>query len=140
MTAVRRFEDLRVWQEARILCSKIDEATCEIVARRNFGLSDQMRNAALSVVSNISEGFDRRSDRSFRYFLLIAKGSVAELKAQLYLCADRSYLSPETVAILYQRADNVSRMLWGLIRHLEHPPAAAKEPGGGAGDGARGTT
>lgn len=94
----------------------------------------------MSVVSNIAEGFDRRSDRSFRYFLLIAKGSVAELKAQLYLCADRSYLSPDAVASLYEGADNVSRMLWGLIRHLEHPASEATYSKRRAGDGRRGTT
>lgn len=78
-----------------------------------------MRRAAVSVVSNISEGFDRRSPRSFRYFLLVAKGSVAELRAQLYLCEDRNYLGKVVIERLHQLASDVSRMLRGLIDYLD---------------------
>lgn len=102
-----------------MLSAEIDEACDEIRRKRNFGLSDQMRRAAISVGSNISEGFDRRSPASFRFFLLVAKGSVAELRTQLYLCEDRRYLKTATIASLQRRATTVSRMLWGLIRYLD---------------------
>lgn len=115
-----RFEDMRVWREARALSALIDEACVEIAKQRNYALSNQMRRAAISVVSNISEGFDRRSPRSFRYFLLIAKGSLAELRAQLFLCEDRTYLVPARAIALNERAAMLSRMLGGLIRYLEN--------------------
>ena len=111
-----------------MLCALMDEACIEIIRKRNFGLANQMRNAAISIVSNISEGFDRRSAPSFRYFLLVAKGSVAELRAQLYLCEDRAYLEPTTLSSLQEKATTVSRMLWGLIRYLEHMPAPSTTP------------
>lgn len=108
-----------MWQEARLLCAHIDEA-CEVIAsKRNYGLVDQMRRSAISIPSNISEGFDRRSPASFRYFLLVAKGSAAELRSQLYLCLDRGYLAPSSVDMLQQQCEAVSQMLWGLIRYLE---------------------
>lgn len=119
MAPVERFEDLRVWREARILAALIDEACGDIARKRNFALSDQMRRAAISVVSNIAEGFDRRTARSFRFFLSVAKGSLAELRAQLFLCEDRLYLAPERANDLNQRAATVSRMLGGLIRYLD---------------------
>jgi len=119
MASARRFEDLRVWREARTLSALIDEACTTFPLRRNFGLTDQMRRAAVSIVSNIAEGFDRRSAPSFRHFLLIAKGSVAELRGQLYLCQDRNFLDRATAVCLHEHAENVSRMLWGLIRYLE---------------------
>jgi four helix bundle protein len=80
-----------------------------------------MRRAAISVVSNIAEGFERRSPRSFSHFLLIAKGSIAELRTQLYLCADRKYLAPSLAASLNDQAAEISRMLCGLISYLNQP-------------------
>jgi four helix bundle protein len=118
----------------------MDEACIEIIRKRNFGLANQMRNAAISVVSNISEGFDRRSPPSFRYFLLVAKGSVAELRAQLYLCEDRAYLEPSTLASLQEKATTVSRMLWGLIRYLEQLPTSRANPQRGTRNAERGIT
>jgi four helix bundle protein len=139
MASVHRFEDLRVWREARALSALVDEACTTHPLRRNYGLADQMRRAAVSVVSNIAEGFDRRSAPSFRHFLLIAKGSVAELSAQLYLCHDRNYLEPMTVASLQERVTNVSRMLWGLIRYLEGFGARSPRRQRGTRNAERGT-
>ncbi|MFN8653945.1 MAG: four helix bundle protein [Gemmatimonadales bacterium] len=116
---MRRFEDLRVWQEARLLCAAVDAACETLLQRRNYGLADQMRRAAISIASNIAEGFERHSPRSFRYFLLIAKGSSAELKCQIYLCVDRGYLNPSAASDIQQRATAVSQMLWGLITYLD---------------------
>jgi four helix bundle protein len=119
MATVHRFEDLRVWREARVLAARIDECCSRLPLRHNFGLANQMRRAATSIGSNIAEGFERESPRSFRYFLSIAKGSAAELCSQLYLCEDRSYLDPPTAEALRQQAKTISAMLRGLIRHLD---------------------
>ena len=140
MAAARRFEDLRVWREARALSALIDEACSTHPLRRNFGLADQMRRAAVSIVSNIAEGFDRRSAPSFRHFLVIAKGSVAELRAQLYLCQDRGYLPPQQLESLHRRATNVSRMLLGLIRYLDASAGRPRKDQRGTRNGERGTT
>ncbi len=118
MAGVRRFEDLIVWQRARRLAARVDEYCSQGALARNFGLKDQMRRAAVSMMSNIAEGFERRSSREFRYFLIIAKASSAELRSQLYLCHDRGYLVPSVADELKRETEEVSRMLAGLIRSL----------------------
>jgi four helix bundle protein len=118
MTGVRRFEEFTVWQRSRRLAARIDEACSHGRLAANFGLKDQMRRAGLSIMSNIAEGFERRSPRQFRFFLVVAKGSAAELRAQLYLCLDRAYLDAVQASELLQETEEVSRMIGGLIRSL----------------------
>jgi four helix bundle protein len=119
MAAVRRFEDLRVWLKARGLADAIDARCSEPPLSRHFVLADQMRRAALSVMSNIAEGFDLGSPRQFRHFLRIAKASAAELRSQLYLCSDRGYLDLALAARLQEETREIGRMLMALIRHLD---------------------
>jgi four helix bundle protein len=126
MTGVIKFEDLTVWQRARRLAARIDELCSTPPLSTNFSLKDQMRSAGLSVMSNVAEGFERRSPKEFRYFLTVAKGSAAELRAQLYLCQDRGYLAPSAAEELRRESEEVSRMLAGLIRSLS---ARCKRPG-----------
>jgi four helix bundle protein len=102
-----------------LLASLVDEACSRPPLHRHFALADQMRRAAISILSNIAEGFEYGTSPTFRRFLAVAKGSAAELQAQIYLCEDRQYLDHETTRCLRSHADNVSRMLWGLLRHLD---------------------
>lgn len=84
-----------------------------------YGLSSQMRRAAVSIPSNIAEGSARASKRDFRHFILMAKGSACELQTQLLLAARLSYLSEETLRNCEALADRVARMLSGLAHALK---------------------
>src|SRR6267142_2604965 len=89
MSSAERFEDLRVWQEARGLANAVYDATDSL---RDFVFRDQMRSAALSVMNNVSEGFERRTDADFAHFLDIAKGSAGEVRSMSYLAEDRRFV------------------------------------------------
>ena len=114
------FEDLKVWQKARELANLIYSATRQETFSRDFGLVDQIRRAAVSVISNIAEGFERGSYTEFIQFLYIAKGSCGEVRAQLYIARDQKYLTEETFRQCHTLAVEVSRMLSGLADHLKN--------------------
>jgi four helix bundle protein len=88
MVAVTRFEDLIVWQKARQLAKEVHAACATGRVAHDYALTDQMRRASVSIVSNIAEGFKRRNATYFGQFLSYARGSCAELRAQLYLASD----------------------------------------------------
>ncbi len=100
-----RFEDLLVWQRARELTRVIYELTQGGAFARDFGLRDQIRRAAVSVMSNIAEGFERGSDTEFGHFLSIAKGSCGEVRCQLYVASDQGYVdtAPSAVPMIARR-------------------------------------
>jgi four helix bundle protein len=114
MPGVTRFEDLVVWQKARRLAAEVHR-TCEIGrAARDFPLVDQLRRAAVSIVSNIAEGFERKRPSSFAQFLEYARGSCAEVRAHLHLALDTGWLPPKEFARLMGLAAEVGRMLGAL--------------------------
>lgn len=109
-----RFEELLVWQKARLLTQHIYQITQEGRFVRDFGLTSQIQRASVSIMSNIAEGFERYGDGEFHQFLSIAKGSCAELRTQLYIASDIGYLTDEQFAELMRRADEVRRLLTAL--------------------------
>ena len=90
---ISRFEDLVAWQKARELTREIYRVTNTGRFGKDFALRDQIRRASVSVLSNLAEGFDRASRSEFHQFLVIAKGSCAEVRSQLYIAVDAGYLS-----------------------------------------------
>ena len=92
MAKIEKFEDIEAWQKARGLSKAVYAVTGDGTFARDFGLRDQIRRAAVSVMSNIAEGFDRGGNRELTQFLYIAKGSAAEVQAQLYVALDAGYL------------------------------------------------
>lgn len=116
MTAVTRFEDLIVWQKARRLASEVHSACATGRAAHDYALTDQMRRASISIVSNIAEGFERKNVTYFRQFLSYARGSCAELRAQLYLACDVGWLSQSEFLRLSEHAIEVGRLLGALFR------------------------
>lgn len=86
MSKAERFEDLRVWQESRLLANALYDTTESL---RDFPFRDQLRRAGVSIMNNIAEGFERHSDADFAHFLTIAKGSSGEVRSMLYLGEDR---------------------------------------------------
>ena len=119
---VRRFEDLIAWQKAKELANAV-YALCENdPLSRDFGLRDQLRRAAVSVMSNIAEGFERETTPDFLHFLYIAKGSAGEIRSQLYLARDRNLISEEAFlacsATARQNAMFLSRLIVALKEKL----------------------
>ena len=95
MGRVEKFEDLVAWQKARRLVADVYRVTSRAEFRRDFSLRDQMRRAAVSIMSNIAEGFERSGLGEFHQFLVIAKASCGELRSQLYVSQDVGYLAED---------------------------------------------
>lgn len=115
-----RFEDLRAWQTARTLTNQVYALTKREPFETDWALKGQIRRAAISVMSNISEGFESRTQPQFIDYLGMAKASAGEVRSQLYVAHDQRYLSDEEFDRLYDLADKGSRQLYHLIRHLEN--------------------
>jgi four helix bundle protein len=88
MSRIEKIEDLIIWQKARELSKKVYEITTEGKFAKDFGLRDQIRRSSVSVMSNIAEGFERQGDGEFKRFLSIVKGSLGEVRSQLYVALD----------------------------------------------------
>jgi four helix bundle protein len=118
MTKISRFEDLTVWQKAEELALGIYRVTSGGSFVRDFGLRDQIRRAAVSVMSNVAEGFERYSRTEFRQFLSIARGSVAEVRSQLHLARRLGYLTEPDFHELLELAVEISRLIAALRASL----------------------
>lgn len=117
---VRRFEDLEAWQIARDLTNQIYTLTKNGAIVRDYGFIDQIRRAALSVMNNTAEGFDRGSNKDFVKFLFIARGSAAEVRSLLYVALDQGYISEAEFHECRQLCIRCSQVIWGLIRSLRN--------------------
>ena len=111
---IEKFEDLIVWQKARELTKNIYRVTKIGELFRDFGLREQIRRASVSTMSNIAEGFERAGRSEFHQFLVIAKGSCAELRSQLYVALDAEYIDIGTFQILDGLSKETSRLIGGL--------------------------
>jgi four helix bundle protein len=110
---IEMFEDLQVWKEGMLLTTKI---YASLVKCNDFGLRDQMQRAAVSIPSNIAEGYERNSNKEFIQHLFIAKGSCAELRTQLYLAIKIGILNESTGNELLELTKKISAMLMKLIK------------------------
>lgn len=117
---VRSVRDLIAWQRTYALALDVIRATEGFPKEERFGLTAQARRAAVSVPSNIAEGFGRGSRQDYIRFLYIARGSLYELSTQLSLAADLAYFPEDSARHLLSKLDDRERVLWGLIRALEH--------------------
>jgi four helix bundle protein len=115
---IEKFEDLQAWQKARALVKEVYSLTERPVFGKDFALRDQIRRSAVSVSSNIAEGFARRTNKEFVQFLYIAHGSVAEVEAQLYAGLDLGYIGQPEFDRLYALCYEISKMAMGLIKYL----------------------
>jgi four helix bundle protein len=119
MATFTSFEETEVWQKSRSAAKKIYEISELARFSRDFALKDQIRRAAISVMSNISEGFERDGDKEFVQFLCVSKGSAGEIKSQLYLSFDIGYIDKQTFDVTMQMYREISRMLGGFIKYLK---------------------
>lgn len=114
----RRFEDMSAWQTARMIVTSVYKASQGRKFGRDFGLRDQIRRAAVSIMANIAEGFSHRSDREFTRFLFAAKASAAEVQSRLYVALDQGYMDGKQFKGLYGETEACSKQLAGLISYL----------------------
>src|SRR3954471_10650169 len=116
---VEKFEDLIAWQKARLLTAEIYKITGRDKFARDYGLKDQIRRAAVSIMSNLAEGFERGRASEFHQFLSVAKASCAELRSQLYVAFDAGYLNQERFKKLMGQATEVGQIVGGLRAAVE---------------------
>jgi four helix bundle protein len=119
MATIKRFQDIEAWQKARELVKNVYSCSNDGPFARDFALRDQIRRAAISIVSNIAEGFEREGTKDFIHFLSIAKSSAAEVEAQLYVALDQGYLPEESFEEVVQQVETVKKLLGGSIRYLK---------------------
>jgi len=116
---ITRFEDVEAWQEARRLVNLVYEA---INGNQNFQkdyrLVNQIQGAAVSVMTNIAEGFSRKSNKEFIQYLFISKSSAAEVQSHLYVALDQKYITKQVFHKIYKQAEKVSKMDSGFIKYL----------------------
>lgn len=117
--AARQFEDLHIYQRARELTNSIYTSTRDNAFQKDYGLVDQVRRAAVSIMSNIAEGFERGTKTEFIHFLYIAKGSCGEVRAQVQIAADQKYLTKILFEQLYNQCKLISGMISNFIAHLQ---------------------
>ncbi|HUU11068.1 MAG TPA: four helix bundle protein [Phycisphaerae bacterium] len=115
---VRTYRDLVAWQEAMALAEQVYHVTEGFPKRETFGLTAQMRRAAVSVPSNIAEGFGRAKTLDFRRFLSIARGSLFEVQTQAELARRLAWLQGDACAALRDQSQRVDAILSGLIRSV----------------------
>jgi four helix bundle protein len=118
MTKVRRFEDLICWQKARKLANTIHGLTRHPEFAKDFRLRDQILDAAGSVMHNIAEGCDAGTDPEFIRFLKMSRRSASEIQSELYLALDCKYFAEGELSEMYALADEVKKVINGLIAYL----------------------
>jgi four helix bundle protein len=115
---VKRFEDLKIWQQAKDLANLIYDLTGTNTFKCDKSLMDQSRRAAVSVMANIAEGFERGSNKEFIQFLFIAKGSCGELRSHLIFAQERGYITPAQHTQAREMASGISTMVYNFITYL----------------------
>jgi len=119
MTGARTFEELRIWQEARVLVKRVYETVGPgTPAERDWGFRDQIQRASISVMNNIAEGFERTSKADFARLLDVAKGSAGEVRSLLYVAEDLCYMKPGRAQELRDAAQTISKGTSALTSHL----------------------
>lgn len=122
MPTIMRFEDIEAWKTSRELTRLIYGLSEQGKFARDFGLRDQIRRASVSVMSNIAEGFESRTQPQFIEYLGRAKASAGEVRCQLYIIQDLQYLSEEDFRMAFDLADKAARQIARFMDYLETHP------------------
>ncbi len=119
MASMQQFENIEAWQKARELTNAVYFCSGKGDFAKDFGLRDQIRRAAVSIMSNIAEGFERGGSAEFSQFLAIAKGSAGEVEAQLYVAFDQGYINQEQFDSIRSTASSTKKLIAGLMNYLK---------------------
>lgn len=117
--SIQSYRDLKVWQMSRELASEVYRLTSHFPADEKFGLTSQLRRAAVSIASNIAEGHGRHLPKAFNNHLSIARGSASEVETQLIIAADLQFIDVDRIKPPLAKLDEISRMITGLQRSLQ---------------------
>jgi four helix bundle protein len=120
MATIKNFEELEVWKLAMELCTEVYSLTNTELFSKDFALKDQIRRSAISIPSNISEGYEREGINQFVYFLVIAKGSCGELRTQLKIANTLNYINEKEYITLNEKSLSTSKQLAGFIKYLKN--------------------
>lgn len=112
---IAKFEDILAWQKSQILVLNIYK---QFYPCHDFLFKDQILRAAVSIMNNIAEGYERMSNKDFKNFLYISKGSCGEVRSMLYLALKLKYISPSNFDYLHQQSIEISKIISGLIKTL----------------------
>lgn len=113
--AIEKFEDIIVWQKSKIFVLKIYQVFNKCL---DYSFRDQILRASVSIMNNIAEGYEKMSNKDFKSFLYISKGSCGEVRSMLYLAVELKYISKDNFNILYYQSEEISKMLSGFIKRL----------------------
>jgi four helix bundle protein len=122
MATITKFEDLEIWQLARIQTNDFDLIANDKTLSKDFELKNQMNASSGSVMDCIAEGFERSGNQEFKNFLVIAKGSNGEFRSQLYRCLDRNHLTKEKFDELYAKNTKLGSKIMSFITYLQNSP------------------
>jgi len=115
---INSFEEIEVWQKARVFTQEIYKICKVLEKNREFSLSEQIKRASISIMANIAEGFARRTNKEFVQFLFIAKGSAAEVQNYIYVMLDLKFIDENTFIKLKEDIIVMQKMLSGFIKYL----------------------
>ena len=119
MATIERFEDLEIWQLGRALVRLVYELTRKESFSKDYGLKDQIRRSSVSVMNNISEGFESRTTNRFIDYLGISKGSCGETRSVSYVALDCGYITKEEFQELYEQCVIISKKIQKLMKYLK---------------------
>lgn len=117
---IKRFEELECWKEARALTQGVYSYTNRSAFSKDFRLSGQIAGASISIMNNICEGFDSKSNKEFSRFLIYSRRSCSEVQNCLYIALDQNYISEEDFRNTYKHCEIVRKLIDGLIRYLKN--------------------
>ena len=120
MAQISCFEEMPVWQEARALVNQVYNITNQGSFGKDFQFIDHLRRTAISIPSNIAEGFERDGNKEFINFLSIAKGSCGEFRCQLYIALDQNYINQKQFNEIHQKLIDVTKSINNLMRYLKN--------------------
>lgn len=120
MSTIKKFEDIIAWQKSRHLVKFVYELTKLPEFNRDYKFIDQIRSSSGSIMDNIAEGFERGGNKEFIQFLFIAKGSLGEVKSQLYRALDQNYIDKVQFSRAYSNPEEIGSLIGGLINYLSN--------------------
>jgi four helix bundle protein len=113
---IEKFEDIIAWQKAKEMTLRIYQLLKDL---KDVGFKDQICRSSVSIMNNIAEGFERKSDSEFKHFLFIAKGSCGEVRSMLYIANELNYMSDSDYLYLFNTSIEISKMISSLIKTLK---------------------
>jgi len=120
MAAIEKFEEIESWKLGRQVVGPIYDWSSKGDFSKDYALCNQIRRASISIISNIAEGFERGGNKEFVNFLSIARGSCGEVRSQLYVALDQSYITKEQFDIVHAKLMETSRLISGLMKYLQN--------------------